>query len=147
VYQPAVSAHPLAEEALGRLDLDVTVPAELRHIRLLRETARSFAVNRGVPRPEDVRLAVSEACANVVLHAYEGADPGPLRLHGTSEPGSVTFTIEDRGVGLHPMIDGGGLGIGIALISGVSDHYMIGSHPQGGTRVEMTFATRLVSAA
>jgi anti-sigma regulatory factor (Ser/Thr protein kinase) len=125
------------------IDLDVTVIALPQHLPLLRQTATSFATRHGVPRPDDVRLAVSEACMNAVRHAYPAADPGPLRLHGTCDGHSVTFTVEDQGVGLRPHPLDAGLGVGLPIVARVTDRYAVESPPDGvGTRVRMVFATR-----
>src|SRR5688572_27032713 len=68
--------------AHGTVDLDVTVPSQLQHLPLLRQTAWAFAVRHHAWRPDDVRLAVAEATMNAMRYAYPAADPGPVRLHG-----------------------------------------------------------------
>jgi anti-sigma regulatory factor (Ser/Thr protein kinase) len=122
------------------VDLDVTVTAMPQHLPLLRQTAHSFAARRGVPRPDDVRLAVGEACMNVVRYAYPGGRPGPMRLHGTSDGRFVTFTVEDRGCGLQPHPFDHGLGIGLPIVARAADHFSIEDNDGGGTRVRMAFA-------
>ena len=47
----------------------------------------------------DVRTAVTEACNNVVLHAYEG-NPGPLEIELYLADRSLGVLVRDHGVGL-----------------------------------------------
>ena len=47
----------------------------------------------------DVRTAVTEACNNVVLHAY-GGDPGPLEIKLYLASQSLGVLVRDHGVGL-----------------------------------------------
>ena len=51
----------------------------------------------------DVRTAVTEACNNVVLHAYEGAE-GPLEVELRASPEEVEVIVRDFGVGIRPRI-------------------------------------------
>lgn len=47
-------------------------------------------------------LALSEACANVVRHAYKGREPGDLEITlSIDRPGSITLEVADWGSGLH----------------------------------------------
>src|SRR4051794_28863293 len=78
----------------GSGTLDLTVPAVAVRVRAVRLAARAFAVEHGVARPDDVELAVGEACANAVVHAYPDGEPGRLRITGTRRPDHVEFVIE-----------------------------------------------------
>jgi len=44
----------------------------------------------------DLRLAVEEACANVIMHGYAGLAPGPIRLAILCEPDRVVAVVEDE---------------------------------------------------
>ncbi len=90
----------------------------------------------------DVRLAVSEACTNVVSHAYRDHDgPGELEVSVMVGTGELTVIVRDRGSGILPRVDGGGLGLGLPLIAALTQRAEIGGHAGGGTEVAMTFAT------
>jgi anti-sigma regulatory factor (Ser/Thr protein kinase) len=143
MYRQAVGSAPLGtdRELSHRRDLDVTVVALPQHLALLRQTARSFAAGHGVPRPDDVRLAVSEAALNAVQYAYPAGAPGPVRVHGTSHNGWVTITVEDHGLGLRPAPLDHGLGLGLPIVARVADRFSVESLDGGGTRVRMAFAT------
>jgi anti-sigma regulatory factor (Ser/Thr protein kinase) len=95
----------------------------------------------GVRRLADVALAVTEACTNVVIHAYLGHDPGPLRLSGRRDRAAVTFVVADHGRGLVPRTDSPGLGMGLPLIAQLADHFELSDNGARGTRVQMRFAT------
>ena len=120
--------------------LDVTVPAMAERVGELREAARAFAELHGVERPADVALAITEACANVVMHAYLDHDPGPLRLSATRHDTAVTFVVGDDGTGLAPRPDSPGFGMGLPLIAQLSDHFELSDNGGRGTRVLMRFA-------
>ena len=99
---PARSPFGVAVDVNGTHVYDVTVAADVRHLPLLRETARSFAIKRGARHPDEVRLAVGEACTNVIQHAYDPGATGELHLHGALDGHWVRFTVEDRGSGSEP---------------------------------------------
>ena len=86
--------------------------------------------------------AVSEACTNVVAHAYRDHDvPGELEVAVLIAAGELTVIVRDRGGGIAPRLDGGGLGLGLPLIAALTRRAEIGEHEGGGTEVTMTFVT------
>lgn len=88
---------------------------------------------------DDVKTAVSEACNNVVLHAYRG-DAGPMNITVLAGSELVRVAVTDRGVGM-PSGDGEpGTGIGLSVIRALTENVIIGPEPQGGTSIEMHFA-------
>ncbi len=146
--QQQASATPLVRTDVHRrrpatvpvnVDLDVTVPAQLQHLPLLRQTAWAFAMRHHARRPDDVRLAVAEATMNAMRYAYPASAPGPVRLHGALADGHVTFEVEDRGCGLWPHPTDGGLGVGIPIIARLADHFAVEDREGAGTRVRMSF--------
>ena len=67
-------------------------------------------------------LAVTEACTNVVLHAYvDAAAPGDLEVRARKADSVLIVEVADDGRGLVPRIDSPGLGLGLPLISQVAD--------------------------
>jgi serine/threonine-protein kinase RsbW/stage II sporulation protein AB (anti-sigma F factor) len=91
----------------------------------VRESAVQFARANGVPDRlvDDLRLAISEAVTNAVVHAF----------HGREQPGTVTVTVDvragemaevvvrDDGIGMSRRSDSPGLGLGLGLIAWVAD--------------------------
>ena len=85
-----------------------------------------------------MRLAVSEAMTNSVLHAYRG-EPGQIHVNAAIVSGELWILVSDDGCGLEPRADRPGLGLGLGLISQVSDDFAIVSRASGGTEVRIRF--------
>ncbi|HEX8086869.1 MAG TPA: ATP-binding protein [Solirubrobacteraceae bacterium] len=92
----------------------------------------------------DLALAVGEACANVVVHAYPPGDIGPLIVQASIvEDREIVVTVVDQGQGMTPRPDSPGLGLGLPLIANLSDRLEIQEGPDGvGTQLEMVFALK-----
>jgi anti-sigma regulatory factor (Ser/Thr protein kinase) len=89
----------------------------------------------------DIALALSEACSNVVTHAYpDVATPGPIIVEAYHEEGSFVVIVSDEGVGIAPRTASPGLGLGLALIARLTDRLQIESNGQGGGKLTMAFA-------
>jgi serine/threonine-protein kinase RsbW len=89
----------------------------------------------------DVRTAVTEACNNVVLHAYEG-ERGPLGVEVYLTAPSLEVVVRDQGVGLptdarSPEADSGG--IGLHVIETLTQAVEFADGQDGGTVVRMRF--------
>jgi serine/threonine-protein kinase RsbW len=50
----------------------------------------------------DLKLAVDEACTNIVLHGYRGVPPGEIALAFRDEPERIVVTITDRAAPFAP---------------------------------------------
>jgi anti-sigma regulatory factor (Ser/Thr protein kinase) len=105
--------------------------------RLLTDIAA--AAGAGGERLEEIRLAVSEALTNAVVHAYRDGEVGRLHVTAAVAAGELWVLIGDDGRGLHAWNDSRGLGIGLSLISGLSDDFAIVTRATGGTEVQMRF--------
>lgn len=91
---------------------------------------------------DDLKTAVSEACNNAVLYAYDGAS-GPLRFGLEIRPEAIEATIRDWGGGIkHVGPSDERMGVGLAVISALADSAEFSSPPDGGTEVRMRFARR-----
>jgi serine/threonine-protein kinase RsbW/stage II sporulation protein AB (anti-sigma F factor) len=102
-----------------------SIPALAEDVGDIRHAAVEFARGEGVPDPplEDLRLAISEAVTNAVIHAFRLQD----------RPGTVTVTVRvtldefveavvrDDGAGMSSRGDSPGLGLGLGLIGNVAD--------------------------
>ena len=69
---------------------------------------------------ERVQLAVTEACANVVVHAYRDCEPGELGIEVHVGPGLLCVRVRDTGGGVTPRLDSPGLGLGLPLIGALA---------------------------
>ena len=116
------------------------VPAS---VPALRGAIAEFVIAAGVREPllTSVKLAVSEAVTNAVLHAYVGAvRPGVVRVAAWLEKDSLLVEVSDDGGGMMPRLDSPGLGVGLPFIADTADTLDIGSSPRGGAQLRMTFA-------
>jgi len=86
-------------------DLMLVLPALPGSLRAARAAIRAGLDPLGWPteRAEDIELAVNEAVANVVDHAYPPGAPGPANLHAwlSTDPRTrdrrIVVTVTDRG--------------------------------------------------
>jgi anti-sigma regulatory factor (Ser/Thr protein kinase) len=119
------------------------VPAVASQIGGIRRAVLALADARGAGKTAqaDIALAVSEACANVVMHAYLGdPEPGPLTAEAYHDKGELVVVITDEGRGMVPRPDSPGLGLGLPLITRLTERVEIGDYAPTGTEVRMTFA-------
>ncbi len=89
----------------------------------------------------DVRTAVTEACNNVVLHAYEG-DPGPLEVELYLAAQSLGVVVRDHGVGLPAeakSLETDTGGIGLHVIQTLTQTVEFADGREHGTDVRMWF--------
>lgn len=114
---------------------------------MLRSEVAGFARAAGVEEPllSSVKLAVSEAVTNAVLHAYVGERPGPVRLDAWIDDDCLVIEVSDDGGGMMPRLDSPGLGVGLPFIADTADSLDITTSPRGGAQLRMTF--ELQSAA
>lgn len=91
----------------------------------------------------DIRTAVTEACNNVVLHAYEGEE-GPMEIEVRVSEGAIEVLVRDHGIGIRPRIRASeetALGIGLPLIQALVHSVEFSRVGGGGTEVRMEFLT------
>lgn len=126
--------------------LHLLLPARAQNVIVVRQAVSGLAEALGLPRERigDLRTVVTEACDNVVLHAYADGD-GPLEVTATAAPGAIEVEVGDRGQGLRPSAGLEqeptlGLGLGLPLIASLSDSYRIEGGAGAGTRMLMRFA-------
>jgi serine/threonine-protein kinase RsbW len=123
----------------------LTVSNQPENVLLVRETLSGLADTVGVDGVElnDIRTAVTEACNNVVLHAYDAAG-GPLHVELYLNPEAVEVVVRDHGKGIKPHIRGeqdDALGIGLSIIQALAPRVEFKDVEGGGTEVRMEFAT------
>jgi serine/threonine-protein kinase RsbW len=121
-------------------DLHETYEATPSAVAQARSQLAEFAAAVGATpsQVDGVRLATSEAVTNSVLHAYRG-EPGSICVNAAVASGELWILISDDGCGLKPRADRPGLGLGLGLMSQVSDDFAIVSRGTGGTEVRVRF--------
>jgi anti-sigma regulatory factor (Ser/Thr protein kinase) len=115
-------------------DLEITLPARAENVAVVRHAVGGLGEVLDVDDQtlSDIKLAVTEACTNVVVHAYpEGeASIDDRRLY---------LVVTDRGRGIVPRPDSPGLGLGLPLIATLAESLELGTGRLEETEVRMTF--------
>jgi anti-sigma regulatory factor (Ser/Thr protein kinase) len=127
----------------ARSDVRLTFPARPANVAVIRHVLGAFADALALPADlvEDMRLAVTEACTNVVRHAYEVAEVGMIDVVIRPSGDRLELIVSDQGAGIRPSLDDGS-GLGLPMIAALADHVEIGPGPDRGTRVSMSFRCR-----
>jgi serine/threonine-protein kinase RsbW len=125
-------------------DVALVVPAVPDSIAVIRQTVSGICEALGADARVigDVKLAATEACTNVVLHAYAGAEGGSIEIDASSEGDELLLLVRDHGAGMTPAPMAEGLGLGLPLIAALTTSLTIVEPDGGGTEVSMTFALR-----
>jgi serine/threonine-protein kinase RsbW len=125
-------------------DVRLTMPARAEGVAVVRQAlagmADALAVDAAVLA--DMKMAVSEACTNVVVHAYDGSD-GMLEVDMSADDVGLTIRVRDHGRGIQPQVTHArevpALGLGLPLIAALSDTFEVQGAEGEGTEVLMTF--------
>jgi serine/threonine-protein kinase RsbW len=125
-------------------DVRLTLPARPENVAVVRHVLGAFAEALHLPVDvvEDMRLAVTEACTNVVRHAYGGVDPGPLEIVIRPAGEVLEVIVSDHGRGIGPSPDTAGPGLGLPLIAALVHSLEIQHAPRAGSRLAMSFLCR-----
>jgi serine/threonine-protein kinase RsbW len=129
-------------------DLRLRVPARAESVGLVRHALAGLTgpLRLDVELAANLRLAVTEACTNVVRHAYPEGEEGPLDVRVTTEQGDLEVAVRDRGPGIAPRARSDSLGLGLPLIAALSDGLRIFRDRDGFTVLAMRFARDVASA-
>jgi anti-sigma regulatory factor (Ser/Thr protein kinase) len=121
-------------------DLELKLPARAENVAVVRHAFGGLADALDVDDQtlSDIKLAVTEACTNVVIHAYNGAE-GPLEVDASIDDSRLAIVVRDRGRGIVPRPDSPGLGLGLPLIATLAESLELGKDPDDNTEVRMTF--------
>jgi serine/threonine-protein kinase RsbW len=126
-------------EAEARVEFSLAATAE--NVPLVRHALAGMAEALEMTPSEvaDLKTVVTEACTNVVIHAYRGADTGPLEVHAWRQGQSLVVTVRDFGDGIRPLADveSHSLRLGLPLIAALTERFEISGGPGQGTEVTM----------
>jgi serine/threonine-protein kinase RsbW len=77
----------------------ITHAAELKSLQKFRDFITACCAQHHIPNETvlELKLAVDEACTNVIEHGYKGMDPGSIILSFRIEPGRILVQITDFG--------------------------------------------------
>jgi serine/threonine-protein kinase RsbW/stage II sporulation protein AB (anti-sigma F factor) len=122
-------------------------PADAGAIADIREQVAAIAVDCGVIEDDlfAVRLGVTEAATNAIVHAYGQREPregDEIRVDVIHEDDELVIVIADDGDGLNPRLESPGLGIGLPMVASMALRLEVVSGQGGGTEVHMAFRCR-----
>ncbi len=123
-------------------DMELALTAQAENIAVVRYALGGLGEAFAVPEPKlsDIRLAVTEACANVVVHAYPDGHHGPMEIVASKDESTLTVLVRDWGRGIGPRPDSPGLGLGLSLIAALADSLQLTHGDIEHTEVRMTFS-------
>jgi serine/threonine-protein kinase RsbW len=126
--------HPALRRHWSRL-------ADPASVAALRSAVCDFAAGAGMTEClGDLRLAVSEAVTNSVVHAYrEDRQRGQVSVTANLRDGCLEVVVADEGTGYRPRLDSPGLGAGLVLIAAVTHSFEIRDGDPAGAEVHMSF--------
>jgi anti-sigma regulatory factor (Ser/Thr protein kinase) len=79
--------------------------------------------------------------SNAVVHAFvDRPEPGTLTVIAFHDGDGICVVVGDDGSGMRPRPDSPGLGIGLPLMTRMSESLEFRSGPAGGTEVAMRFS-------
>jgi stage II sporulation protein AB (anti-sigma F factor) len=147
----AAAAPAPPDWARGPHTLHLDVPATAPFVAVCRTAVAALAAELDftLPEVEEVRVLVSEAVSNAVLHAYPEGGPGRIDLWARVEGGELAVCVLDRGRGIADLPqarragqsgDGERLGLGFAFLEALADRLEVQTAPDRGTAV--TWAKR-----
>ena len=141
IRQPPYDSNVIA----ARASLNESHPATADVVPALRHAVADYARSVGMigAQLDDVRLAVSEAISNVVLHAYQD-EPGYVHLSAWMVDDELWVLVADDGRGCSAEPIRAGMGWGLAFITDAADEFVLAERSHGGTEARMMF--RLVAA-
>jgi anti-sigma regulatory factor (Ser/Thr protein kinase) len=129
------------------VQLEHAFPASPVAIAAIRHAVAGLAERCGMDERAlvDVRLAVSEAASNAVVHAYPASE-GEIRVTAEVRDGELLVVVADDGPGVAPRPDSPGLGRGLPNIASVARRVEIVSEGRG-TQIHLAFDCPASAAA
>jgi anti-sigma regulatory factor (Ser/Thr protein kinase) len=126
------------DDAAAPLSLKLT--AEPQNVRRARDEVGSRAAALGLSpaNVDDLRTIVSEACANVVRHAYpEDAAERPMEVEMEKEGEELRVVVRDKGTGIRPPTGTrpSSLRLGFVLIGSLADYLQLRTGRGRGTEL------------
>lgn len=84
----------------------LTVPSSTRFLEDVREFVARHATDAefGPDSVEQLKMAVDEACTNVIEHAYKGDSERPIDVSVIVQPDRLTVRIQDVGDSFDPAV-------------------------------------------
>jgi anti-sigma regulatory factor (Ser/Thr protein kinase) len=120
--------------------LQIKLPARAENVAVVRHALAGLAEQIGMDETgvADLKTVVTEACMNVVVHAYPDGE-GALMVDADPDSEGLTVKVSDRGAGINPQADSerNSLKLGLSLIAALSSSFSISGGLARGTEVMM----------
>jgi serine/threonine-protein kinase RsbW len=128
-------------------DIRLTLPARPENVAVVRHVLGALAEALRLPDDvvDDMRLAVTEACTNVVRHAY--VDEGTIDVVVRAKGNALEVVVSDTGRGIGPSPDTDGPGLGLPLIALLTNSLEVQRSVGAGSRLVMRFLRRRTAPA
>jgi anti-sigma regulatory factor (Ser/Thr protein kinase) len=129
-----------------RPEVRLTMPARPEGVGVVRQALAGMAdaLDFDAAVVSDMKMAVTEACTNVVVHAYdEHTDNATLEVDMRAAESGLTIVVRDHGAGIKPRparTEPPALGLGLPLIAALTDSFELHGSAGRGTEVRMTFS-------
>jgi serine/threonine-protein kinase RsbW len=124
----------------------MSLPARAENVAVVRHAIAGLAERIGMDEPgvADLKTVVTEACMNVVVHAYPEGEPGLLEVDAVAEQEGLTVAVRDYGMGIRPRpdVERPSLRIGLTLIAALSSSFEIKGGTGRGTEIRMHLPLR-----
>jgi anti-sigma regulatory factor (Ser/Thr protein kinase) len=122
--------------------VEFALPAQATNVPLIRHALAGLAEALEMEPTEiaDLKTVVTEACMNVVLHAYHAEETGPLEVYAWPDEDALVVSVRDYGSGIRPLADveHTSLRLGLPLIAALTRSLEISGAEGRGTEVRMT---------
>lgn len=120
--------------------LQIRLPAKAENVAVVRHALAGLAEQIGMDETgvADLKTVVTEACTNVVVHAYPNG-AGPMLVEADPDSEGLTVTVRDSGAGISPQVDPArqSLRLGLSMIAALSSSFSISGGLDRGTEVMM----------
>jgi anti-sigma regulatory factor (Ser/Thr protein kinase) len=124
----------------------MSLPARAENVAVVRHAIAGLAERLGMDEAAtaDLKTVVTEACMNVVVHAYPEGEVGLLEVGAVPDGDGLTVAVRDfgRGISPRPNVDRPSLRIGLALIAALSSSFEIRGGIERGTEIRMHLPLR-----
>lgn len=132
---------------INQMKLEIlSIPANLAFARV---TVAAFAsqLDFTLADLEEIKVAVSEAVGNAIIHGYGNAADKFVRIYAALTPDALEIRIEDDGRGIKDIekalqpaysTDSERLGLGFVFMQSFMDGFQVESVPARGTVVTMS---------
>lgn len=89
---------------MARSTHNMTIASSTRHLEQVRRFVEEHTLKAGFDAQaiEQFKVAVDEACTNVIKHAYNGEDSHELSITIVTKKDRCTISIQDTGVAFRP---------------------------------------------